>query len=96
MGTLLELRNLKGWYTPETEVLKGLDLSLPQNSVIGLLTLTEFFKLVMLTLNSGEQFLATQLVLVGQEHDLPSSIYSHNSSRFFSISLQNQFRADKW
>lgn len=39
MSELLSIKSLKGWYTEGKNVLKGLDLSLEKNSVIGLIGL---------------------------------------------------------
>ena len=43
--------------------------------IIGLLTLTELFKLFMLTFDCREKVFAAQLVLVGQEHDVELVIF---------------------
>lgn len=53
MSTLLEIKNLKGWYDPEKEVLKGLDLSLPQNSIVGLIGLNGAGKTTLMNIICG-------------------------------------------
>ena len=39
MGEILTVKGLKGWYTADKPVLKGLDLDIEENSVIGLIGL---------------------------------------------------------
>jgi len=51
------------------------DRAITVRIIIRLLTLTELFKLFMLTLDCGEQVFTTQLILVGQEHDVELVIF---------------------
>ena len=39
MSNLLDIKQLKAWYTTDKQILKGLDLCLEENSVIGLIGL---------------------------------------------------------
>ena len=50
---LMEIKSLKGWYTPEKQVLKGLDLSLPEHSVVGLIGLNGAGKTTMMNILCG-------------------------------------------
>lgn len=53
MSELLEIRSLKAWYDPDKQVLKGLDLSLDENSVIGLIGLNGAGKTTLMNVLCG-------------------------------------------
>lgn len=53
MGTLLEVQNLNAWYTEDKPVIKGLNLKLDSNSVVGLLGLNGAGKSTLLNVICG-------------------------------------------
>lgn len=53
MSNLLELKSLKAWYTEDKPVLKGLDLSLEEHSVIGLIGLNGAGKTTLMNVICG-------------------------------------------
>ncbi len=52
-GTLLSIRNLQAWYTPERPVLSGLSLDLQKHEIVGLIGLNGAGKTTFLNILSG-------------------------------------------
>ncbi|MBQ1433578.1 MAG: ABC transporter ATP-binding protein [Ruminococcus sp.] len=53
MGEILTVKGLKGWYTADKPVLKGLDLDIEENSVIGLIGLNGAGKTTLMNIICG-------------------------------------------
>lgn len=68
MAALLDIKALKAWYTPETPVLKGMDLTLLQNSVVGLIGLNGAGKTTLMNILCGlhKDFSASEIQANGQ------------------------------
>ena len=53
MGTLIKIHSLEAWYTPDKYVLKGLDLTLDEHSVVGLIGLNGAGKTTLMNVLCG-------------------------------------------
>ncbi len=68
MEKLLEIKALKAWYTPEKPVLKGLDITLEPNSIVGLIGLNGAGKTTLMNVICGlhEGFEAAGITMNGK------------------------------
>ena len=86
MKTLLDIKALKAWYTPEKNVLNGLDLSLPQNSVVGLIGLNGAGKTTLMNILCGlhKGFSASEILADGKRIQFQDKHFKMNRYIVFS------------
>lgn len=85
-GTLLSIRNLQAWYTPERPVLSGLSLDLQKHEIVGLIGLNGAGKTTFLNILSGlhSSFQADTVQLHGRSIKFRDRRFKQNRYTVFS------------
>ena len=91
MSNLLDIKQLKAWYTEDKTVLKGLDLSLAENSVIGLIGLNGAGKTTLMNIICGLHDTFETSGISFQDKDITFKDKNFIKSRYIVFSEDESF-----